>query len=382
MDQDFLNEDDSFYYLIQNNAGESLPFGFGSLENGNTLAFEGDSNIEFINVSVFKYVANQNRINAITYLNISTEKTINLAPNASSTSGSPVQVQIINRPSQLDEFIFSANNRFTPGSLSILPPDENTSFGIGGYDQLQTSFVTIEDVDSSIPQYQILNLSDDNVNIIDYNDNLEMETSHEISSTISDVQLTIELKGYQTSDFENPEGNHVLYNNFRPSLVQNNFSIYSLNSFFSDYRLDVLAEKNNIKYTQTTNGSIPSTFTPIDPLISINQSSFSNYEIVADNSYSTTNSHWTLKDENNASDLLQWSIYSSNNQSSFLELSNLPSNLPPELEALNSIEELNLNFVRAINIPGQDYDTSINILFQSDDLNLLPEISTKTLLAQ
>jgi hypothetical protein len=381
LDPDYLSENDSFFYLIQNNAGETLPDGFGSLTNGETVIFEGNSNIETLNVSLFNYSALQNRVDAKTYLNIPAENTISLNSVGSTTNPS-VEVQLVNRPNLIEEFNFSANNKFTPGSHFLLPSDENIPFTIGGYDQLETTFVTIEYISSSIPKYQILNMTNDNVKLIDYDNGVDMEVSHNITSTISDAELRIGLKGYRTSDFENPEGNHILYNVYNPSLVQNSFTIYSMDSFFSDYQLRISAEQDNFVYEQITNGSIPSTFTTIEPSITINQASFLNYEIISDDSFSTANSYWNLKDENGVSDLLRWNIYSTSNQSSFISLNDLPADLPSELEVLNSLEELNLESVKAIDVPGQDYFSLMNVIFEGSSFNFFPEVYSKTLTVQ
>lgn len=381
MEAGYLTAEDSFYYLIQDNTGNNIQSGFGDLTNGQSVSIEGDGSISGLNISLFEYNNNQNRIEATTYLNVDTDKTITLKTSPSAAISAPVQVQFSNVPNQLDEFVFSSNNRFTPGSRSILPPGD-ISFGIGGYAQNQTSFITIEDINSSIPKYQILTLTDANVNQIDLANSVAMETSHQISSSILDAQISTRLVGYQNADFENPEGNHVLYTRYSPSLEQGAFTIYSLDNFFSDYKLTVYAEDDNAEYIQITNGNIPSDFTALDANFSINQNSFSSYQISGDNTVSASQTYWTLKGENGVSDILRWNVYASDDQSAFITTTELPSTLPDELAALGDLEQLNLEFTRALNVPTADYNETMNLIFNGERLSLLPLLYYKTIYTQ
>ncbi|WP_340198867.1 hypothetical protein [Ascidiimonas sp. W6] len=379
MDSDYLQQGDTFYYLVQNIEDENITSGFGSLNNSQSITLESNNELDGLNVSLFTYRANQNRIEAKTYLNINPEQLITIRSRPSGTSTESVQVQLSNVPNRLDEFVFSANNRFTPGSLSIIPPNTETSFGIGNYANLQTTFTTIEDVSSSIPKYQVLTLTSDEVNQVDVAAGTEMENSHQITSSISDVQLRTKLVGYQNSDFENPDGNNLLYNTYSPVLSQNNFTVYSMNNFFSNYQLSIYAQNVNAAYLQVTNGTIPSEFTPIDPVLTIEQASFLNYQINTDNTFTTSKTFWTLKGENGISDALRWEVYANGNQSNFTSLSSIPANLPEDFDALKDLEELHLEYARAIEVPNTNYDELITIIFDGNDLSLLPIIYSKTI---
>ncbi|XLS27693.1 hypothetical protein ACJD0Z_10855 [Flavobacteriaceae bacterium M23B6Z8] len=381
MEGNYLATNDAFYYLIQDTGGTIIPSGFGSLTNGQTIAIEGDAALNGLNISLFKFISNQNRIEAVSYLEVPIAKTLTLKAPPAISSSSSVEVQFENTPDQLDEFVFSANNRFTPGSLSILPA-ANTSFGIGNYGQLETTFTSIEDVTSSVPSYQIFTPTDANVNTVDFANNIPMENSHSISNDLEGATIRTKLVGYRDNNFESPEGNHVLYNTYTPSTTQGAFTIYSLNNFFSDYQLTIYGNTNEAEFIQITNGAIPSNFKGQDTSLSIDQDAFANYQISAAETNTATSTYWTLKGTDGISDVLRWTVYAYNDQSAFISLSDLPTSLTNDFPELANMEQMNLEYARSIVIPTASFNTAIDTIFSGGRLSLSTFVYYKTIYTQ